>query len=328
MEGAPDLLHLLVRALVLVAQALDQWFHIPWPLPFTVLFLPILAGLDVAVWYLRGMFFPIRCSYPTVKPRLGTCTRKVLGEWHRCLKDHTKRKLRLTDNHVIDRKLRRWQTVRSGLVIENTEIQGRGFLRMRSHSDTLLYRQGFARRPEDVLSKTNGMFQDYKDSARKRWSRLRQGFAAAVGRKKQLVETSDVLPSVIRATRLNLTFIALGLGLVAISLLTPTWASVILEYCATYSFIIALAVLRTGIWRAQKSWARDSTLDATKWIFWLTLLAALSGLIGLYEHDFVDALKAVVEILFSGFSLLVVGCLFYVLNPKERKRSARRRGRK
>jgi hypothetical protein len=82
MESMPDLLHLLVQALALVAASLDQWFPVPWALPIAVLFVPFVAALDVMVWYLRGMVFPIPCGYPTV--RQGLCSRQALGEWHRC----------------------------------------------------------------------------------------------------------------------------------------------------------------------------------------------------------------------------------------------------
>jgi hypothetical protein len=42
MDSAPDLLHLFVQALALVATSLDHWFHIPWLLTVAVLFVPVL----------------------------------------------------------------------------------------------------------------------------------------------------------------------------------------------------------------------------------------------------------------------------------------------
>jgi hypothetical protein len=82
MESAPDLLHLFVQALALFATSLDRWFHVPWPLSITLLFIPVVAILDMVVWYFRGRAFPILCDYPTTKR--GYCTRMVVGEWHRC----------------------------------------------------------------------------------------------------------------------------------------------------------------------------------------------------------------------------------------------------
>jgi len=66
MDSAPELLRLLVQALALFATSLDRWFRIPWPLPIAVLFVPVVAALNVVVWYLRGMTFPTPCGYVKV----------------------------------------------------------------------------------------------------------------------------------------------------------------------------------------------------------------------------------------------------------------------
>jgi hypothetical protein len=59
LDNAPELFRLLVQALALFATWLDRVFHIPWPLVLAVFFVPVVAALDVGVWYLRGMAFPI-----------------------------------------------------------------------------------------------------------------------------------------------------------------------------------------------------------------------------------------------------------------------------
>jgi hypothetical protein len=110
MESAPDLLHLFVQALALFATSLDRWFHVPWPLSITLLFIPVVAILDMVVWYFRGRAFPILCNYPTTKR--GYCTRMVVGEWHRCLRDHSWRWRRKTDHHEV--MLRPGKTVSNG----------------------------------------------------------------------------------------------------------------------------------------------------------------------------------------------------------------------
>jgi hypothetical protein len=321
MESAPDLLHLFVQALALFATSLDRWFRVPWPLPITVLFIPVVAVLDVAVWYLRGRAFPIPCDYPTTKR--GYCTRMVLGEWHRCLRDHSRRWRRKTDHHEVDPTLRRWQTVKRGKVVENKEIQGRGFLGMRSERSTILYYRGFARRSRDLFRAA--VVRDYLQRARDRWHGIKQGLFPSVDENEQRIATSALLPNVIRATRLTLGLVALGLGLVIASLAVPSWIGVIFEYCATYSFIIALAVTRSGIWEADNRWYARSLGTSAKWIVGLTLIATLSGLIGLYGHDFVDALKTVVATGFSAFTLLLVGCLWYVFSSNSQKRKPKRR---
>jgi len=58
LDNAPELFRLFAQALALFATWLDRVFHIPWPLVLAVFFVPVVAALDVAVWYLRGMAFP------------------------------------------------------------------------------------------------------------------------------------------------------------------------------------------------------------------------------------------------------------------------------
>src|SRR5215212_3074321 len=100
MESAAELFRLLVRALALFATSLDRWFRIPWPLPIAVLFVPVVAALNVAVWALRGTTFPTPCGYVKVGQK-GRCRRTALGEWRKCWY-HSKRRLRRTDAHQVD----------------------------------------------------------------------------------------------------------------------------------------------------------------------------------------------------------------------------------
>jgi len=52
LENAPELLRLFVQALALFATSLDRWFQIPWPLVLAVVFVPMVAALDVGVCYI------------------------------------------------------------------------------------------------------------------------------------------------------------------------------------------------------------------------------------------------------------------------------------
>lgn len=101
------LLRLFVQGLALFATSLDRWFHIPWPLPIAVLFVPVLAALDVVVWYLREMVFPIYYGYP--RGEQGCCRRPAICEWHKCwyrgVGDCGKGSPSVTPN------LRRWETL-------------------------------------------------------------------------------------------------------------------------------------------------------------------------------------------------------------------------
>lgn len=331
MESAPDLLHLFVKALALVAMSLDRWFPVPWAVPIAVLFVPFVAAMDGTVWYLRGMTFPISCGYP--RERGGLCTRLTLGEWHKCWY-HSKFRLRKTDQHLVDPNRRRWETqLQTKRGTETIAVRGHGFLSFRSHRDTLLYHQGFARPCMDVLKKVPEVVYDYRQRAIDRWTGLKalgiRGLFPVTDEGKRQIATSNVLPAVIHATRLVLGVVFIGLVLTLTSLAVPTWLSAICEYCATYLLILALAVAKAGILDPDERWLSRSLTSAGKWIISLTALATLGGLIGLYAHDVVDVLRTAVETAFSAFTLLVVGYLIYLFASKpEKKRTARRRPRR
>ena len=162
-----------------------------------------------------------------------------------------------------------------------------------------------------------GAVRDYKSRTIHRWADSKslglRGLLPVTDQGKKLVATSTVLPTVIQATRLTVGLVTLGLILVIILIAAPPWIGVISEYCATYEFIVALAVTRTGIWHAAK------------WISGLTGLAALSGLIGFYAHDVVDILKTAMETTFTAFTFIVVVYLLYQYSSKPEKQSKRRR---
>jgi hypothetical protein len=147
-------------------------------------------------------------------------------------------------------------------------------------------------------------------------------------RRSAQVVTSDVLPSVIQATRLTLVLVALGLLLVGISIPVPPALGVIFEYCATFSLIIALAVTQSGIWRAEREWLRHSSTNAAKWIGSLATIATLGGLVGLYAGEVKDVLKAVVETAFNFFAVLLVLYVLYLLSKGPRRRRHHRRRRR
>ena len=242
MDNAPELLRLLVQALALFATSLDRWFQIPWPLVLAVFFVPVLTALDVRVWYLRGMTFPISCGYLTVHGR-ARCRRLTLGEWHKCCWYHRQRRLRRTDMHLVDPNMRRWTpTLHQNDSDETASVIGRGFLRMRSQQDTLLYHQGFTRPPEDVFKILPSVFHDYKSRALRLWANLKslglRGLIPLTNRADRQIATSDVLPGVINATRLTLVMAALGLAFVGVSIAVPTSIGVFFEYFATFAFIL------------------------------------------------------------------------------------------
>jgi hypothetical protein len=327
LDNAPELLRLFVQALALFATSLDRWFRIPWPLPIAVLFLPVLAVLYVIVWYLRGMTFPISCGYIKVGEK-GRCSRPALGEWHKC-RYHSKRRLRKTDRHLVDPDMRRWQARLHEANPTEAAVTGRGFLSMHSHRDTLLYHHGFARPPQDVFKIIPPVLHDYKSLVVERWTNLKslglRGLIPVTDKGSRQVTTSHVLPGVIHATRLTLVIVALGLGLVGVSIVVPSVISVILEYGATFLFVIALAITRAGIWRAEQKWLRLASGEALKWIAWFTFFATASGLIGLYAGGVKDFADKIAEVIFNALILLFAICLGYIVFFRKRTGRSKRK---
>ncbi|MGH3771411.1 MAG: hypothetical protein ACRDRW_08465 [Pseudonocardiaceae bacterium] len=250
----------------------------------------------------------------------------MFGEWRKC-HEHREEQARKTDGHRINPNQRRWENQLEGEGVA-LDVQGRSFLRMRSHSDTLPYRQGFARWPEDV--RNAAVLADYKRHLINRWSLLKslgiRGLFDSIDHSARLTLTSPDGPVVIRATRLTLMMVTLGLALVGVSILVHSPTGVIFEYCATFSFIIALAASRSGVGRADQRWLRKSLTDAAKGIAGLTGLAVLTGLVELYGHEVVDVLTAIFRVIFSAIIFVVVVSLLYHFSTREKTKASKKKG--
>jgi hypothetical protein len=325
LDNAPELFRLFAQALALFAAWLDRVFHIPWPLVLGVFFVPVVGALDLGVWYLRGMAFPIPCGYLTVRGR-ARCRRMTAGEWHKCWY-HRRRRLRRTDKHMVDPEMRRWKTaLNEDDPAETLGVIGRGLVRMRSRQDTLLYHHGFARPPRDVRKIMPEVVNDYKQRAIERWASIRslgwRGLIPLTNRGSQQIATSDVLPRVINATRLTLALVALGLVLVGVSMAVSPAIKMFPEYFAAFSFTFALAFTVFGILRAEPEWLGHSFAKAAKWIAGFMLVATLSGFVGLFAGEIVIAAKSFMKIAFTGLMLLVA---LYVVSGRRVRRRRRRR---
>jgi uncharacterized membrane protein SirB2 len=112
--------------------------------------------------------------------------------------------------------------------------------------------------------------------------------------------------------------------LVGVSIAVSTTISVIFEYLATFLFIIALAVLRAGIWRADPEWLGHSVWKANNWIVNLMLIATASGLIGLFASDIKNAARTIIETVFTCVILLLA---LYVVSGRKWRFQRRRRRR-
>jgi hypothetical protein len=285
LEGMADILRMFVQALELFALTVDRWLHIPWPLVVAAFFPPLAFVLAIVVWWLRGAIWPVACEYQTT--RRAACRNPTLGEWHRCWQ-HNWRRLRKTDLHRVQPKLRRWQTISRGVVKERTDIHGRGFLRLRSNRIGLLYYRGFARPPRDV-------FRLVPQVARDRWHRLQQaakqvqqlGLAGLFGSSSaspSRLGVSALLPSVISATRFTLLLLFAGLGLVVVAVLLTGGLKASIEYGAAFLFIGAWMVVKNGIIETKPSWPKAAWAGSVYAMVGLVSLAALSGLIALWAQ--------------------------------------------
>ena len=231
---------------------------------------------------------------------------------------------------TIDPDMRRWQTRLQqddpGKFVKTVGVVGRGFLSKRSHRDTLLYHQGFARPPADVRKIMPDVLDDYKSRAVDRWTSLRsiglRGLIPLTDRGSQQIATSNVLPRVINATRLTLALVALGLVLVAVSIAVPL-VSVFAEYFAAFSFTFALAFTLSGILKAEPEWFSHASAKAAKWIAGFMLVATLAGFVGLFADEVINAAIAITRIVFTG--LILLAALYVVLGKKRRSRRRRRR---
>jgi hypothetical protein len=118
--------------------------------------------LSIFVWVWRGRVWPLACDYPRTTTRgRKPCRNRVFGEWSRCHL-HRRRWRRATDSHVVGPTLRRWETIRRGVKVERTDLEGSGFLRRQSNVIGVLYRKGFARPPRDVIGLVPQLVRDYR----------------------------------------------------------------------------------------------------------------------------------------------------------------------
>jgi hypothetical protein len=320
LDNMADILQMFVQALELFALTVDRWLSIPWPLVVAAFFPPIAFTLAIVVWWLRGTVWPVACEYQTT--RRTACRNITLGEWHRCWQ-HNWLRLRKTDLHRVQPKLRRWQTISHGVVKERTDIYGRGFLRLRSNRIGLLYYRGFARWPRDVFRLVPQVVGD-------RWHRLLQaarqvkqfGFAGLLGSSSASTSrlgVSALLPPVISATRVTLLLVLAGLGLVVVAILLTGGLKTSVEYGAAFLFIAAWMVVKNGIVETKPSWPRAAWAESVYAMVGLVGLATLSGLIAIWARMLREPTSG------NGAPSLVVLAVLLLLFTASGKRRRRRR---
>jgi hypothetical protein len=177
------------------------------------------AALSFAVWVLRGRTWPVRCLYPWTQEEW-PCENWVAGEWYRCHAHQKVRYYKHHSGHWVDPKIQRWQIgdYKSGKLVDRP-IEGVGFIRIRPAAHALLYRNGYARRPSDVIL---AIPQYFRDSWQRLGSiRLRKDVVPpadqlVLGRQGVRDATAEHLHVVVGATQL--TFVTFAFSLFVTSL--------------------------------------------------------------------------------------------------------------
>lgn len=281
-----DPLYLFARALNLFGAWLDKVSPIPWPLAIAAL-LPLYAmSLSIFVWYMRGMFWPLTCGYPTV--RKSWCRRLTAGEWHRCWY-HGSWRFRKTDKHHIQPKLRRWETLdKNGKPVEREDVWGIGFLQLRPRcAMTPLYYKGFAKRTGDVLRYVPDLLNRIKVRLHERRQDFRQlrkekaQGSAELGSPATPGESilSEKLPTVVKSTQVTLLFAMLGLTLVILAVFLDMGTKQPINYASALAFCAAGAFALEGIWRAERHWVSLAVVNTAKWYGPFLIIAIVGGFI-------------------------------------------------
>jgi hypothetical protein len=316
--------------------------HVAWPVLFVFLFQVFLSIVHVFQWYARGMLLRINCDYPiTTSKESDPCKNKTLGEWHRC-HQHRHRWQRLTDGHVVDPDLPRWQTIGpGGIRMERPDRYGEGTLRARSRKIGLLYHRGYARRPSEVKRLVPELIADYRNRWRELRAQVNQWRSGERSDADSVVRRSGVAPAVAtmrEATKVALVAAAIGLVCVGLALMLrenpaeKVGLRVAVEYYAALLFFLAVSITRNGVWGEHRNrmlvphadWLRRSIKETSGAYGFAIVCAWLLGTIGRSMGDIVEAMPAVI---FWGGLALIVSWFLALEAEKEEQRQRRRRRR-
>jgi hypothetical protein len=227
----------------------------------------------------------------------------------------------------VDPRLYRWQASLRGAIKDRDDIRGRGFLRLSSNRAGVLFYHGFARPPRNIY------WQPLVDWSRKLgravqrlWARPAVPVAAGIEPLQSGV--SNVLDSVIGATRVALVLVTGGLLLVlatrVLSLGPQSGPWLTTEYGATFLFIGAWMVVKTGILETAPTWKTDAWSQTLKLVnavlVGLLLLGILHVWAGILAHKWHISIRQLL--------LWILVVWFFVVTstktPPKRKRRRRR----
>lgn len=283
-----DVFNYFGQALTLFAEWLTTASSpIPWPLFIALFFLPFVAAFRTWLWIMRGTFWPVTCKYFHTQQRRSdkACRTPVLGEWWYC-RHHMFPKT-MSDGHVCDPSIPRWQKRVKGRLLERTDIRGVGFISLISNRETLLFYKGISRRPWQI----GDGIREIPSRARGAWQRLRSVRISHIFKRKESaapLAVAERMPRVVSATRGVLTSFSIGLIAVVVSVLVRQPMQAVPQYCATMAFILAWEFLRFGVAKdpsEEERWMKSALVSSTKAFGVLIILALIGNILGGLQGD-------------------------------------------
>jgi hypothetical protein len=259
-----DYLSLLPSTFQWIADRLSSISGIPWPLWIGGLFPLYAAILSVILWILRGNTWPVRCLYPITSKRR-PCRCWVPGEWYRCRYHNWRASYKY--GHDVNTSIRRWQQVdKKGDLVDRPSI-GVGILRVRPAGHALLYENGYARKPLDVLRLVPEFVM--KVCHRLGAIRLRNVADVTTAPSVDIAEIKDNvaegLLSVVHATRFATIVFFLALGATGLSILLHGNFRTVAQWTATLGFVLAWSAVSVGIYQKRDEWFSSACLKSLKW---------------------------------------------------------------
>lgn len=270
-----DYLSLLPSTFQWIAERLSSISGMPWPLWIGGLFPLYTAAISITLWTLRGNRWGVRCLYPFTSRRR-PCESRVWGEWYRCRYHNWRASYKY--GHEVDTSIKRWQQAdKNGNLIDRPAI-GVGIVRVRPAGYALLYENGYARKPLDVLTLVPKFIME--TCRRLGAVRFRSGprvptvvFADIVERKDDVAEG---LLSVVQATRFATIAFFSALGVTGLSILLHGNLRAVAQWVATLGFVLAWASVSAGIYQREYDWFYGACFKCLKW--WVIIFVPVAAL--------------------------------------------------
>jgi hypothetical protein len=270
-----DYLSLLPFTFQWIAERLSSISGMPWPLWIGGLFPVYAAVISIMLWILRGNTWPVRCSYP-ITSKGHPCLRWVSGEWYRC-HDHNWR-AKYKYGHQVDTNIKRWQQVDKKRNLIDLPAKGVGIFRVRPAGHALLYENGYARKPLDVLT----LIPEFVIRTCRRLGTIRfrdaprATIVPSVGIAEMKDDVTEGLLSVVQATRFATIAFFCALGATGLSIFLHDNLRAVVQWVATLGFVLAWAAVSVGIYQKNNDWLSGACLKSLKW--WAIIFVPVAAL--------------------------------------------------